>query len=931
MKNRWLYLTFTYTLFFTACQFEPSTTRDRIDLTGPWQFALDTADTGIEGKWFLSQLSDEITLPGTTDTNQKGFLNKDTTTLHLNRVYKYEGVCWYRKEVNVPESFSNKSIWLHLERTKSSQVWVDDQLVGSSKLLQTPQTFDLSDYISPGKHSITLRIDNSLSLTPYGNVHIYADETQTNWNGVIGDIFMEARDRTFIDEMKVFPDIDDNKFTVDVSVIDGSAVDSLEVEYTVTLGDNIVERVAPQIFQLDDNSSFVLDYAFNEPALLWDEYDQPIYTVQVKISGVGFEDEQWASFGMRKFMADGTQFKINGRTTFLRGKHDASVFPITGHVPTDVPAWRQLYQVAKSYGINHYRFHSYCPPEAAFTAADLEGIYLQAELPFWGGLDSDTIAQALKEEGLAMLKAYGNHPSFVMFSHGNELWSGHNRAIANMEEFKESDPRPLYTIGSNNSIGYMMPPEVSDFHVATRTPSDGDTILTHTRLTHAFVDSRDGATLNTQVPSTQVNFEYPVRQIEVPLVSHEIGQYQIYPDYSEIDQYNGVLKAWNLEVFRKRLNASGLGEMDSIFQKATGAWSALCYKAEMEAALRTEGFGGFQLLDLQDFPGQGTALVGILNSFMESKEVVSQKEWLQSCNDVVVLAEFPKYTWSGNETFSASVEVANYSNRSLDAKVGWKLVYESGDELASGEFGQKVMTQGGLTRVGAFSVILKKIRKAVRLNLRLMIDGTEYDNSYPIWVYPVDSENIEVPKGIIVTETLDTPIVERLAEGTKVLFFPNPEDIASNSVAGLFPPDFWNYGMFKGISEWAKKPVSPGTLGLLMDPEHPIFEAFPTDCHSNWQWFDIVKNSRSLILDKMPKDYLPIVQVVDNLERNHKMGMVFEFKLGEGKLLVCTAQLTKIKYSPVANSFYLSILKYMESEAFDPEVEVGKNVIDLLN
>jgi hypothetical protein len=237
---------------------------------------------------------------------------------------------------------------------------------------------------------------------------------------------------------------------------------------------------------------------------------------------------------MRKFSADGTQFKINGRTTFLRGKHDACVFPLTGHPPMDAEGWLKIFEIAKSYGINHYRFHSYCPPEAAFDVADKVGIFLQAELPFWGGLESDTVANMLKEEGIEMLKQYANHPSFVMFSHGNEIWSGHDLVEKNIISLKEYDNRPLYTMGSNNNIGYVAPRKCSDFFVAARTPFAHDTTLTHLRLTHAFADSRDGGILNTQTPSTEMNFSYPVSQIDIPIISHEIGQYQIYPDYNEL-------------------------------------------------------------------------------------------------------------------------------------------------------------------------------------------------------------------------------------------------------------------------------------------------------------------------------------------------------------------------------------------------------------
>ncbi|WP_163706938.1 sugar-binding domain-containing protein [Mangrovibacterium lignilyticum] len=901
-----------------SCNTRQEQYRSQIDLEGQWQFALDTTNIGEQQQWYLNDFDDSIQLPGTTDLNHKGFLNLDTTTMHLNKLYQYEGAAWYRKKVVIPEHFANKHIQLLLERTKPSKVWIDSTLVGGSPLLQSPQTFDLSNYLSAGEHHITIQINNDLKLTPYGNVHIYSDDTQTNWNGIIGQLYLEASNKTYIDNLQVYPDVDNQKVAVKLELDNQLDWDKLNVELRVELtADGKTISLAPQQFMLDYQPEMKLEYQFKEDPKLWDEYEQPIYHLTAVVSKGDVKDAQTVPFGMRKFTANGTQFAINGRTTFLRGKHEAAVFPLTGFPPMKVDGWRRVYQIAKSYGINHYRFHTYCPPEAAFTAADQEGIYIQAELPFWGGMDADSIAQMQLKEGYALLKAYANHPSFVLFSPGNEIWSGHDRIEKNMKTLKAKDPRPLYTMGSNNSIGYMAPQEYADFFVGARVPEHGDSIIGHTRLTHAYADAREGGILNTQTPSTTVNFDYAVLQMDIPLISHEIGQYQIYPDYREIEKYTGVLEARNLEVFRDRLKKAGMADQDSAFQKASGAWSALCYKAEMEAALRTKGMAGFQLLDLQDFPGQGTALVGILDAFMDSKNVITPEAWKQSCNDVVLLLEFPKYCWTNDEDFNAQLMVANYSNAALAGELNWEIKKQDGTSIEQGTFPIQKDEIGGMFPVGQIDADLASLMKAEKLNIHLSIPGTEYTNDYPIWVYPTWQE-IATPDDIIVAETLDHSMISQLENGAKVLYFPETTDVKSNSFPGHFPPDFWNYGMFKGISEWVKKPVSPGTLGLLTNPEHPIFNDFPTDFHTNWQWFSIIKASNSLILDSTPADYRPIVQVIDNLERNHKLGLIFEFQVGQGKLLVCMSQLKQILLKPEAGQLYKSLLKYMDSDDFTP-------------
>jgi len=904
--------------------------RSKIDLQGKWQFALDTGNTGSREKWFLKDFSESVSLPGTTDLNHKGFLNRDSTTMHLSRVYRYEGAAWYRKKVTIPRDFQKKHIELFLERSKLTTVWIDGNLVGGSKLLQTPQQFDVSNYLKPGEHFITVRVDNRLQLTPYGNVHIYSDDTQTNWNGIIGKIHLEASPKTYIKNLQVYPNIDARKIDIKLALENQLKLKNASIELFLERTINgKTEKLKSQKVSTSVDSVLSLTYNMGNDCSLWDEFQQPVYTLTAVISSGNTKDSRSATFGMRSFTAKGTQFNINGRTTFLRGKHEACVFPLTGHPPMEKEGWLRVFQIAKSYGINHYRFHSYCPPEAAFAAADEAGIYIQAELPFWGGLNTDSVANMLRDEGLSMLKNYANHPSFVMFSHGNEIWGGHARVEKNIEALKEYDNRLLYTLGSNVNIGYYWPKKSSDFFVGARTPSKGDTTLTHTRLTHAFADSRDGATLNSRKPSTDIRFPFPVSQFNIPIVSHEIGQYQIYPDYNEIKKYTGVLQARNLEVFRNRLERAGMLDQDIAFQKASGAWAALCYKAEMEAALRTQGFGGFQLLDLQDFPGQGTALVGILDAFMDSKNVVSREDWIKSCNDVVLLVEFPKYTWTNKETFAGKVNVANYSNHQINAPVQWEIKDQRGTVLGKGSLSNSALENGGLRFAGTIEFPLSGITTSEKLTLNVSIGQSSYVNSYPLWVYP-ETEKVSVSADILVANKLDKTTTSKLEKGAKVLLFPPADDVKGKTIKGLFPPDFWNYGMFKSISESNKMPVSPGTLGILTNPQHPIFNSFPTDSHTNWQWFSIIKASNPLILDNTLKSYRPIVQVIDNLERNHKLGLVFEYKVGKGKVLVCMSQLDKIQDQPEARQLYQSIVNYMNTKDFNPVDMISKEELGKL-
>lgn len=895
--------------------------RPRIDLSGKWAFRMDS----------VSAYSDSLLLPGTTDTNKKGIKNeKMDETTYLSRTYSYSGKVWYQKTVTVPENWKDKNITLFMERTKPTQVWVDDKPVGSNTDISVPQTYDLSEALFPGEHTITIMVDNGASVPKQviTSSHAYTESTQTNWNGVIGKFYIEAVDKCHIKNIQVYPDYDAKNALVKVEFsgiesADAPAIIKCEAEtWNTDKKQNIkieqkLEKISSKVCEL------MLD--LGENAATWSEFNPALYRVNVSLSCGNMSDSKSVNFGLRKFETKGTQFSINDMTTFLRGKHDACVFPLTAHVAMDVDSWRHYFRVAKEYGINHYRFHSWCPPEACFEAADIEGIYLQPELPFWGGLNSkdSVLVSFLRKEGVAIQNEYSNHASFVMFALGNEI-SGEDAVLRELiGTFRKIEDRHMYAYGSNNNLGFKGQQEGEDFLVTCRVGQENDTsFVTHARASFSFADAYDGGYMNHTYPNTRMDFSGAVSRCFVPVIGHETGQYQVYPNYKEMEKYTGVLEPRNFAVFKKRLEDAGMGGQAEDFFKASGRWAAELYRADIEMNLRTEGMGGFQLLDLQDYPGQGSAFVGILDAFMDSKGLIKPEEWRQFCNEVVPMVKMSSYTYSSDQPFEGEIYIANYSKDSLSEDLEWKLSGADGRTLALGN--EKIdIPQGKLGFVKELSVDLSSVSKAEKCMLSLKIGNTGYANSYPVWVYPAKLD-FSHSENIVVADNLAS-LKKELERGKKVLYFPNLEKYKESTVGGLFQTDYWNYRMFRTICENIKKPVSPGTMGLLMNPIHSLFTEFPTEYHTNWQWFPIIKSSRPLILDNTPSEYKPIIQVIDNIERNHKLGLLFEFKVGDGKLLVCMADILSVQDKPEARQFYYALLKYMDSDSFNPSFSVEAN------
>lgn len=939
-----------------------------IDLSGNWAFALDAAGTGITEQFFNTLPgNDTISLPGTTSLAGKGTPSDVKETGFLTDPYLYEGYAWYQKEIHLDKECRDKNIFLHLERTRLTQVWVNDTLIGKQDSLTTPHYYDLTPAITKDTFRLTILVSNVDYPTKGG--HLTSPDTQTNWNGIIGEISLHICDTVYIEQVQTYPDTDNKSVRITIHTVNTSQVGrNLSVCAKAALmdinGKTGVETKTEyfsDVFFPAGKSTQSITYNLGEDAVYWSEYSPVIYALELSIPGT--EEVTTTHFGLRKFSTTETEFLINGTPTFLRGKHDGMVFPMTGAAPTDLDEWIRIMKVSKSYGINHYRYHTCCPPEAAFLAADLLGIYMEPQLPFWGTLTApgdeghnEEEQQYLIDEGFRMMRAFGNHASYCMMSLGNELWGSKERMAEIIRNYREVDDRHLYTQGSNNfqHTPVLLPED--DFFVGVRFSKNRlirgsygmcDAPLGHIQwdepsTSHNYDEmiyptnvENDGADGSEEI---EIQYGTGVKKVKaaqgdgplvphIPVVSHEIGQFAIYPNFREIDKYTGVLKARNFEVFRDHLAEKGMLDQADDFFYTSGKLSVQCYKEELEAAARSKRIAGYQILDIQDFPGQGTALVGILDPFMDSKGLVTPEEWASYCSDRILLAQFDKYIYSAGENFHADMAIRYYHPEPL---VGKQLHWEIQNKKT-----QETMAEGDinipdhafdLVALDSIECNFPALTEPTVYTLLLSVPGTDMKNQYELYCYPQYGKmNLSAP--VIGKDTHPVSLttdyqeaISLLSEGKRVLYLPQE---VKESIEGFYCTDFWCYPMFRDICEWMKKPVAVGTMGLLIQKDHPALASFPSHKYSTPQWYQIVSHSDCAILDDTTdKSYRPIVQMVDNFERNHKLGILFEGKAGNGKLMICTSRLSEIADRPEVKQFAKSVLNYMTSDAFDPQQEL---------
>jgi hypothetical protein len=851
----------------------------RIPLAGAWRFQLDAENHGRAERWYERTLApDSIFLPGSTDQAGKGAKVTQPETGWLTRPYKYEGAAWYQKDVVIPESWRGKRILLFLERPHwETEVWVDARGFGTQNSLSTPHEYDLTEALAPGPHHITVCVDNSYKIDVGKRAHSVTDHTQTNWNGIVGAIELRAAPAQSIESVAVYPDVAAKQIRVAVTLHSGTPT---PVDGMLTADVPGLATAHPATWFRGVTGSRTVELTVDMPgARLWDEWDPSMY--QLVVTALG--DRVEIPIALREISTRGTQFLLNGRPIFLRGTLECNIFPLTGYPSTKVEDWERMFRIARSYGLNAFRFHSNCPPEAAFIAADRAGFLLHVELPVWSNTvgKDPKLDDFMRAEGFRILKAYGNHPSFTMLCLGNELGGDDKFMDGLVAEFKKADPRRLYTFSADHRR--RVPGATSDYYVTQQT-SAGRLRINGTR----FEKTMDG---------TDHDFTAAAKPVAVPLVTHEMGQWAVFPSYDEISKYTGVLKPLNLEPFRSQLDARGMLDQARDFQLASGRFSWAIYKEDMEAALRTPNYGGFFLLQLEDFPGQGEALVGLLDSFWDSKGILTPEEFRRFSNETVPLARMKKFVWTSDETFTARIDVAHYGKKPIEkVRALWTL----SDTV--GEFPPTNIDVGSVTTLGEISVPLARYTRATHLRLTVHVPP-DARNDWDIWVYP-QSVKTEPPAGVLVAKTFDAAAKSALEAGRSVVL------LASGSQPMRFLPVFWSNAFFG---------TQPGTMGILCDPTHPALRDFPTSMHSDWQWWELTEGSHAFILDDTSPAFRPIVQVIDDFHRNHKLGAVIEATVGKGKLLAVSLDLdSDLDRRPVARQLRRSLLDYAASADFHP-------------
>ncbi|MFC3703716.1 sugar-binding domain-containing protein [Devosia honganensis] len=875
-----------------------------IPLEGEWAFALDPDSRGEAEQWFATDLPDTISLPGSVDEAKKTPLSTGSTMAHLSRRHPYVGKAWYARSFDIPEGMEDHYFHLALERPHGEvNVWIDGYKLGRDESMSTAVRM-LIGQLSPGPHRLVMMIDNARfeavgeaiirSHARMGDVaHSKTDHTQTNWNGVVGYLRIEAA-RASIARLDVHAPSRDITVEVELEAFDpdirfpifwtGEHADELVFNVHVAGTDAVVS--ANDVLTFDSAFARIFRRISLPPsAALWDEFDPVLHRLSVEWRRDGVVlDRLETDFGIRSFVREGRHLKLNGRTVFLRGTLDCAIFPLTGYPPTDHEGWEKVFGTAKAYGLNHIRYHSWCPPKAAFEVADRMGLLLHVETPVWPVLGADpALDRYIHAEAERIVRDYGNHPSFVMLCVGNEVHGNglHGFLERFLEKWKNQDDRRVYTGGSGwptvKRADYISKPEPRN---------------------QRWGEGLEGR-LNARALETRTDWTEWVEAVPMALVSHEIGQWCVYPDLAEIAKYTGVLEARNLLMIKEDLDAKGLGHLARDYLMASGALQTQLYKEEMEAALRTPDMAGVQLLGLQDFSGQGTALVGVVDAFWDEKPYVTPARFREFCAPVVPLLRADRFVLVAGETFTAELQLAVFTAHNIEnARLSWSLRDGGNTVLRSGDLVCDGLATGRLHEVGGIAIDTTGLLPAARHELVVTVEGTDYRNRWGVWVMPELAQPIDLP---MVSE-LDGAALDRLQAGETLILAPPPDRLAPNAVLG-HTAAFWNTLWTDG--------QAPHTMGLLIDEEHPLFAHFPSASYSDWHWWELTHHRRAFDVNGLNQK--AIVRVIDDWNSNRDLVLCAELQVGRGRLVLLGFDLEKLENRPVAAAFRQALGAYLGS------------------
>lgn len=871
--------------------------RPLINLSGEWEFKLDPLDVGRAEKWFQNKEPYErrIHVPGAWNAQGVNFAAKPQLlqyeeqrlteqkalnklgTLGVQRESErlfsvYPGPAWYRKSVTIPADWSGKIPWLIFAGVhREAEVWINRQPAGTHHSYLIPFRIDLSPYTKPGEQmQIDVRVDarRRPDVDPLMGCLDTLDFLYVTWGGLHGPVRIEATAATRIGDVFVKPQLTTETAEINVEV-GGQRSERISVSAEIVEPNGL--SVASAQKELGPNSTSIELSVPVPKAKLWSPKSPFLYTVGIRLMASNrVIDTRAVRFGMREFRVAGSQFLLNGQPIFLRGYGDDCIYPLTICPPSDKAEFQRRLSLARAYGFNYVRHHSWTPPVEYLEAADELGMMLQPEFPFAYRWDLPATAEAKRsalEQWEANIRLHRNHPSIVTWCLGNELYDSFDLAPEMYRIAKRLDPsRPV--IDSDGCNFKHKERDTLDFLVVQF--NEGSSI--------GFQDSK---------------YNIP-KDVSKPVVAHEMGYFVTLPQLNQFDFFQNGLRPYWLYQARNLVTSQGLEKAYPEWLKASYRLQAVSLKSNLEAARRSR-LNGTSVWLFQDYPN---CAEGVVDMFFHPKGVPPE-EFRKYNSSTVLLLETPRRNWRGGESIDLKFAVSRFEDEpTVNARLNWKISTDDETMASGGRDGLQIRA-GGVQDLPAskWTVPNGGGARQATLSAELIDSNGRTENSWRIWIFPPDSTatpdksiailgfdrlseifpnaraisnyTVSTDTDLILTTQLRPGVINYLSAGGSV-FLLDPE--------GTFPVEKTNFR----LSSWD----GGGPSGTIFDRQHPALRYMPSEGWCDLQFYPLIQGSKSILLNSLPNRIEPLVRCIDRPTRLADRAYLFEVSVGRGKLLV---------------------------------------------
>ena len=875
-----------------------------ISLNGEWEIEYlspEVYDSKDEPKGFGEGILIKNAIPGYVE-DMREVLSKAPffdriaiNPLYKRQTYPETGYCEdtvlksflgsfsYRRQFTLTDLTGKISLYVGGVQNRLS-LWINGKYVGTHLGYSSEFELDIPcDCLRIGQNSITLtvssnRLEGYMSRPVSGLTSRAANECTC---GVYGDVELRIRRSGIVD---AWVTVSHNLTEIKVS-LELSSPEKRDTPYLVSILDG--ERVLKQSLASSNTTS--LDFSTGGLAL-WTPESPKLYTLTVTDG----ESTLTRTFGVRRLTVSGTQLMLNGKPYFFRGFCEHCYHPITIHPTRDEGYYENVIAHAKALGFNSIRFHTYVPPVEYMRAADRLGILIEVETPNNTTLD----------EWGDIVKMSRRHTSVVAYSSGNEMvidedYIEHLRKAARIVH--EGTDSLFSPMSAMRGIEYH---SFGDFKVDepfTHNPKRLEALGEFCDLYNTY---SLGLTSYNSVTGDPALLDYRNSIYKKPLLTHEICIHGTYCDLSVEERYKGT-RIGETEMFssvREHLTERGLIDRADEYFKASVYWQKLLRKHCFETVRRAQTFAGYDFLgDIDTHWHTFGYSVGMMNEFYELKSPETVENVLRYNSDSILLADLPNPPiFDTGADIEIPILISCYGKRIDGETLTVTLSYSNGVLLE-----KSAVTSarcGAISKLMTFNAKLPNSPTPVEMTLKAVLtqEGGVIENEWKLYAFPTPKEDDEGAPYTLSQGMTEDELIERLKKGERVV------------ILGSSP--FKYEGTSFQISLAGR---TNGHLATLLH-DTPLLLDFPKSEPIGWHLAPLLNGGKAVMLDIPSLPFEPMIEIATSYKNAHREGILFEYAVGEGKLLVCSANLN----NSVGRWLVGEIKRYASSDRFAPKIHL---------